>query len=189
MSYEQILKANPYHGQGGRFTTQGKATFVSTGPAFAKSTQRSKDQWDAASRTTDPKSRAKGARDVGAELKSPQFFGSDAKVTASGDKVRIKTPIYSTERRVIDRNSKEATKDWGTGGLYGKYFGEERGIEINHVGTKITGSGQYRRDKSGKQLPPYYAETEIAVTSVKTKRKAQKVLEGWGAMVGIPVQD
>lgn len=38
--YAKILKANPYHGHDGKFTTKDKAASVSIGPKFAKSNAR-----------------------------------------------------------------------------------------------------------------------------------------------------
>lgn len=46
--YARILKANPYHDERGRFATQDKAKFVSTGPKFTKSVERAKKQMAAA---------------------------------------------------------------------------------------------------------------------------------------------
>lgn len=40
--FARILKANPYHDEKGRFTTEANAVFVSTGPAFSKTIARVK---------------------------------------------------------------------------------------------------------------------------------------------------
>lgn len=45
MEFAHILKANPYHDEKGRFSTEDKAKFVSTGPAFSKALEAKKKRY------------------------------------------------------------------------------------------------------------------------------------------------
>ncbi len=185
---ELVVKANPYHGAGGRFTTQSSASFVSTGGIFAKTNQKSKDQWDSESRSTQPKDRAKGAKTV-KDVLAGDAFGWDGKnsgtsVKAKGSRVTIKEPLYSTEKKVVDRNKAQSEKDWGKGGLYERFLSDDHGVETNHVASRITGDGTYGKRKNGRDVPPYYLETDVDVVSTKKKKNTRKI-SGLGVDMGL----
>lgn len=185
---ELVVKANPYHGAGGRFSTQSGASFVSTGGVFAKTNQKSKDQWDSESRSTQPKDRAKGAKQIKDVLAGPAF-GWDGKtsgtsVKAKGDKVTIKEPIFSSEKKVVDRNREQAEKDWDKGGLYSKFFNDDHGIEVSRATSRVTGDGSQGKRRGGKEVPPYYLETDVYVASTKKKKSTRKI-SGLGVDMGL----
>ena len=184
-----VLKANPYHGAGGRFSTKEQASFVSTGGVFARSNARDKEGWDAQSRSTTPKDRAKGASQVKSVLEGDQFGWngkmSGTTVKAKGDKLTIKEPIYSSEKKVVDRARENSQKDWSSNGTYAKYFSEDHGVEVNYSGSRITGDGTYgKRSKNGRDIPPYYLETDVSVISTKKKKTARKN-SGWSVDLGL----
>ena len=178
---ELIVKANPYHGSGGRFSSKDQANFVSTGGVFTKTNQASRDQWDSESRSTQPKDRAKGAKQIKDVLAGPAF-GWDVK--AKGDKVTIKEPIYSMDKRVVDRNKAQAEKDWGKNGLYNKLVNDDHGVEVSHAASRVTGDGTQGKRKNGKEVPPYYLETDVYVASTKKKKSTRKI-SGLGVDMGL----